>query len=89
MEQLLDLLPAIIFVVLLDVSLIVLILLHHRERREMLDRLMAKSFPEYKDHTQPEENQLENDEDDGTVPLEEAEEEYVDALGEEDDGEKK
>lgn len=48
----------------------------YRERQLMLDRLMAKSLPEYKDNQKPEDNtiDIENDE---TVPLEDAEEELT------------
>lgn len=88
METLLETLPGFVGIVLLDAALIVLMVLHHRERKDMLDRLMAKNLPEYKDNTQPEENQLDED-DDKTVPLEDAEEEFVDAFDEEDDGQEK
>lgn len=47
-----------------------------RERQSMLDRLMAKSLPEFKDNIKLEENKL-DPVDDGTVALEEAEEEIT------------
>lgn len=59
--------------------------MHFVERRDMLDRLMARSLPEYKDNTQPEDNQLEDESDDDSVPIEQAEQ---DLLGG-DDGEEK
>lgn len=54
--------------------------LHYKERKDMLDRLMARSFTEYKDNDKPEKNQLEP-KDDGTVELDDAKNELY---GEED-----
>ncbi len=51
--------------------------LAHRERSEMLDRLMAKSLPEYKDNQAPEPNEIAQT-DEEVVPLEDAEEELND-----------
>lgn len=42
-----------------------------KERKDMLDRLMSRTFEEYKDNSKPEENHLEP-EDDGTESLEAA-----------------
>ncbi|RMD73090.1 MAG: hypothetical protein D6822_00140 [Cyanobacteria bacterium J149] len=45
----------------------------YRERKELTEKLMAKSLRDYKDNTEPPEpNQL--DEEDETIPIEEAEE---------------
>lgn len=60
----------------LFILLILRELLSYRERHHMLDRLMAKSLPEFKDNTKQEENKLEPV-DDGTVALEQAEEEIL------------
>lgn len=54
--------------------------LAYRERREMLDRLMAKNLPEYKDNHTPTPNQLDNEPDD-SVPLEDAENDLTDTNG--------
>jgi len=54
--------------------------LHHKERKDMLDRLMARNFIEYKDNERMEKNNLEPEKDE-TVELVDAK----DALyGEED-----
>jgi hypothetical protein len=66
-----ELLSALLFILLLTREI-----LSYRERNAMLDRLMAKSLPEYKDNTKQEENKLEPV-DDGTVSLEEAEEDLL------------
>jgi hypothetical protein len=56
--------------------------LHHKERKDMLDRLMARNFIEYKDNERMEKNNLEPEKDE-TVELVDAK----DALyGEEDAG---
>lgn len=57
---------------LLFILLLIREILSYRERHQMLDRLMAKSLPEYKDNSKVEENKL-DPVDDGTVSLEEAE----------------
>lgn len=64
-----------ILTVLLCALLLVREGLHFMERRDMLDRLMAKSLPEFKDNAKAEPNQLTDEVDDGTVPIEQAEEE--------------
>lgn len=48
--------------------------LHHKERGDMLDRLMARNFTEFKDNANPEPNQLEDAKDE-TVELVEAKDE--------------
>ena len=48
--------------------------LHHKERKDMLDRLMARNFTEYKDNERAEPNQLEPKPDE-TVELADAREE--------------
>lgn len=48
--------------------------LHFKERKDMLDRLMSRSFTEYKDNTNPEPNNLEPEKD-GTIDLVEAKKE--------------
>ena len=60
----------------LFILLILREILSYRERNAMLDRLMAKSLPEYKDNQKMEENKLEPVSDD-TVSLEEAEGEIL------------
>lgn len=65
-------------------TLLVHFVLTHFERKDMLDRLMAKNLPEYKDNIKPEENQLEEEDPDETVAIEEAESDLL----EEDDGKK-
>lgn len=50
--------------------------LSHRERKDMLDRLMSKNFQEYKDNDKQEENHLEP-EDDGLLDVEDAKEKIV------------
>lgn len=66
----------------ITLGLLVLLLLireglHFLDRRDMLDRLMAKSLPEFKEQTQPEENKLDEPEPDFSVPIEDAEEELT------------
>lgn len=61
---------------LLFILLLIREILSYRERNTMLDRLMAKSLPEYKDNSKVEENKL-DPVDDGTVALEQAEEEIL------------
>ena len=56
---------------------ITLLIINYIERRDMLDRLMARNLPEYKDNHAPEDNNVE-DEADTTIPLEEAENEFLD-----------
>lgn len=51
--------------------------LAYRERQTMLDRLMAKNLPEYKDNLTAEEPN-EEDVQDETLPIEEAEGEVLD-----------
>jgi hypothetical protein len=48
--------------------------LTHVERKDMLDRLMAKNLPEYKDNSQPEENEY-PEEDKNLIDLDDAREE--------------
>lgn len=48
--------------------------IHYKERKDMLDRLMARSFTEYKDNEKPEENEL-TPKDDGTAELVDAKDE--------------
>jgi len=66
----------------LFILLILREILSYRERNAMLDRLMAKSLPEYKDNQKMEENKLEPVSDD-TVSLEEAEGEILNGKDEE------
>lgn len=66
----------------LFILLILREILSYRERNAMLDRLMAKSLPEYKDNQKMEENKLEPV-NDGTVSLEEAEGEILNGKDEE------
>lgn len=47
-----------------------------KERRDLCDRLMAKDLPEYKEAQTPEEPTL-VEEDDETLPIEQAEEEIM------------
>lgn len=54
--------------------------LSFRERSQMLDRLMAKSLPEYKEETKPEENQIEQEKPDTTIPIEDAESDLVEEV---------
>lgn len=67
---------------LLFILLLIREILSYRERNTMLDRLMAKSLPEYKDNSKVEENKLEPV-NDGTVSLEEAEGEILNGKDEE------
>jgi hypothetical protein len=48
--------------------------LHHKERKDMLDRLMARNFIEYKDNEKLEQNKLEPEKDE-TVDLVDAKKE--------------
>lgn len=48
-----------IVILLLFAILVLREVLHHKERTDMLDRLMARNYIEYKDNVKPEENQLE------------------------------
>lgn len=66
-----ELISALLFILLLTREI-----LSYRERNQMLDRLMAKSLPEYKDNSKVEENKL-DPVDDGTVSIEEAEGEIL------------
>lgn len=66
----------------LFILLILREILSYRERNAMLDRLMAKSLPEYKDNQKMEENKLEPV-NDSTVSLEEAEGEILNGKDEE------
>lgn len=66
----------------LFILLILREILSYRERNAMLDRLMAKSLPEYKDNQKMEENKLEPV-NDSTVSLEEAEGEILNGQDEE------
>lgn len=66
-----ELISALLFILLLTREI-----LSYRERNQMLDRLMAKSLPEYKDNSKVEENKL-DPVDDGTVSVEEAEGEIL------------
>lgn len=61
-------------IVILAALLAVREFIHYRERKDMLDRLMAKSLPEFKDNSKAEENKFEID-DDGTSYLEEVKQE--------------
>lgn len=47
-----------------------------KERKDTLDRLMAKNLPEYKDNIKPEEN-VYSEEDDNLVDLEDAKEDLM------------
>jgi len=46
--------------------------LAYRERRDMLDRLMAKNLPEYKDNQKEEPNEFEEEEDPDLLPIDQA-----------------
>lgn len=65
-----------LIVLTLSVLLIIHEIISYRERQSMLDRLMAKNLPEYKDNQTTQDNTIDEIEDD-TVPLEDAEEEVV------------
>lgn len=58
-------------IVLLTALLALREVLHHKERKDMLDRLMARNYIEYKDNERPEENNLAPEKDE-TVELAEA-----------------
>lgn len=61
---------------LLFILLLIREVISYRERTSMLDRLMAKSLPEFKDNVKTEENKLDPI-DDTTVSIEEAEEDIL------------
>lgn len=65
-----------LIVLTLSVLLIIHEIISYRERQSMLDRLMAKNLPEYKDNQTTQDNTIDEIEDD-TIPLEDAEEEVV------------
>jgi len=50
--------------------------MYFKERKDTLDRLMAKNLPEYKDNIKPEEN-IYSDEDANIVDLEDAKEDLM------------
>lgn len=67
-----------LFAILLFVLLLLREGTSYFERRDMLDRLMAKSLPEFKDNQTTEENQLsEQVVDDDALPIEEAQDELM------------
>lgn len=73
-----------LIVILLTALLLIREGMHFVERRDMLDRLMSRSLPEFKDNQSTEENHLaDTSQDDDSLPIEQAEE---DVLGEEDRG---
>ena len=49
-------------------------ILHHKERKDMLDRLMARSFTEFKDNEKPVESNFKT-KDDGTAELDDVKDE--------------
>ena len=61
---------AYVMVGILSIFIVVREVLHFKERKDMLDRLMAKSLPEYKDNHEPEKNDIEP-KDDGLQDLDE------------------
>jgi hypothetical protein len=63
----------IIIIALLAVQ-IIMVVLNYRERKDLLDRIMAKSFVEYKDNDKLEENDFGKD-DPNIINLDEAKEE--------------
>lgn len=48
----------------------------YKESKDVFDRLMSKTYQEYKDNTQPEENHLEP-EDDGLSDIEDSKQQIV------------
>ena len=63
-----------ITVIAISAVLIVKEFVHYKERYEMLDRLMAKNLPEFKDNVKEEENDY-GKEDENLIDIEEAREE--------------
>jgi hypothetical protein len=63
-----------IIIVVLLIGQLVMFYFNYRERKDLLDRIMAKSLVEYKDNQKPEENDFGKD-DPNLVSLDEAKEE--------------
>lgn len=63
--------------ILLLIYVLIREILAYKERREMLDRLMSKDLTDFKTNTQEEDNQVLQDEDDGTISILEARDEML------------
>jgi hypothetical protein len=63
--------------ILLIIVLLIREFMSYRERSKLMDRIMSKNFEEYKSFETPEDNDILEQEDDGTIPILEAKEEIL------------